>query len=557
MPEISFAEDLLGARGFRAGPARQLREIGNRYLRETYARFPQWASRDGLHDRDGELGANDAAAHQAQIALCERTLAEVESIPSISLEGDDWLDRRGFLSLLRTHLFNERDRGRWRNNPQSHPSEAMDAVFLLFVRAGDRLAEASGAIVSRLERVPAFLDAGARGIRRPVPLWVKLAEETCQGAVEFLEGISPVLEEASADAARAKSAIGSACRAFADYAKTIGRRAMGGTRDYAAGSAGFEFLLRERNGLDWSVAETVAVGTRLVEQMEAALEVEAKRFGKRPARAVLEEAREEWMPGGPLIDVYRRETLRIREALRKGGLVPMPRTERLKVLPVPAFLRNQFPTAAYHAPGAFDPDQTGIFWVNDLASTMEDAAGRKRETAQHFGLELTCAHEAYPGHHLQFIIQNRHKSRLRRLFAHGIFYEGWTLWCERLTVELGLCTDPRARLLQLHDALWRAHRVVIDAGLHSGAMSYAQACKRLVQGVGFTPARARGDVNWYTQLPTVPMSYLCGRLEVERLHARLVGREGWTLREFHDWLLGHGAIPWSWIAAASSPVKPG
>src|SRR5207244_11975781 len=140
--------------------------------------------------------------------------------------------------------------------------------------------------------------------------------------------------------------------------------------------------------------------------------------------------------------------------------------------------------------------------------------------------ELTCAHEAYPGHHVQFVIQNRHRSRLRRLFHHAIFYEGWTLWCEKMCVEKRIYESPHARLMQLSDALWRAHRIVIDCGLHSGKMSYAAATKRLQEGVGFTAARARGDVNWYTSSPTVPMSYLLGRLEVERLHAQLVTREG-------------------------------
>jgi uncharacterized protein (DUF885 family) len=71
-----------------------------------------------------------------------------------------------------------------------------------------------------------------------------------------------------------------------------------------------------------------------------------------------------------------------------------------------------------------------------------------------------------------------------------------------------------------------------------------------MEGVGFTKARAQGDVNWYTSSPTVPMSYLLGRLEVERLHAHFVGREGWTLRQFNDWMLGHGALPWRWILEA-------
>ena len=38
-----------------------------------------------------------------------------------------------------------------------------------------------------------------------------------------------------------------------------------------------------------------------------------------------------------------------------------------------------------------------------------------------------------------------------------------------------------------------------------------------MENVGFTRARAAADANWYSAAPTVPMSYLLGRLEVERL----------------------------------------
>jgi hypothetical protein len=39
-------------------------------------------------------------------------------------------------------------------------------------------------------------------------------------------------------------------------------------------------------------------------------------------------------------------------------------------------------------------------------------------------------------------------------------------------------------------------------------------------------------------------------IEVEKLHYRFVDREGWTLKQFNDWMLSHGAIPWSWIVRA-------
>jgi hypothetical protein len=37
---------------------------------------------------------------------------------------------------------------------------------------------------------------------------------------------------------------------------------------------------------------------------------------------------------------------------------------------------------------------------------------------------------------------------------------------------------------------------------------------------------------------------------VERLYHRFVDREGWTLKQFNDWMLSHGAIPWGWIIRA-------
>ena len=121
------------------------------------------------------------------------------------------------------------------------------------------------------------------------------------------------------------------------------------------------------------------------------------------------------------------------------------------------------------------------------------------------------------------------------------------MWCEKMAVERGLVDIPHARLIQLHDSLWRAHRIVIDCGLHDGSLTPAAAARRLENGVGFTRARATGDVNWYTSSPTVPMSYLLGRLEVEKLHRRLVAGEGWSLVRFNDWMLSHGALPYSWI----------
>ena len=135
--------------------------------------------------------------------------------------------------------------------------------------------------------------------------------------------------------------------------------------------------------------------------------------------------------------------------------------------------------------------QRGVFWVNDLSLTKQTDAEKLAEQQQHFGLPLTCAHEAYPGHHLQFVTANHHPRKWRRLFAHAVFYEGWTLWCEQMLVDLRIDRSPWLPVQQLHDALWRCHRILVDLRLQTGRYSHEQAVRHLQRHLGFTRARAK------------------------------------------------------------------
>jgi uncharacterized protein (DUF885 family) len=529
------------------GFAAAFRAAWERWLEESCRLFPEQASRLGLHEFDGMLGENTAAVRAEHIQLMEETLAAIEQMPEPAFSGDDRLDRRGLLARLRMDLLFERDLVRWRTNPQVHCNTAVDSVFELAAR-GVPLKRVLPAIESRLAQIPRYLAAGARCLRCPDPLWTKLAAQSCEGAVEFLEGLAPELQRESAKPRHTASLVRGAAAAFKDFAEHARRLKPGPAGGFAIGRERFEFLIRENLGLTLSLPEARALGEYQVGRHQFLLDRAAKRYGRKAARELIDEAAEAWNPGMPLLEAYRRTTESIKGRLCRAGIVTVPSGDTLRVLPVPPFLRHQFPTAAYSGPEPFARRQSAIFWVNDLSLAEADPAKKRAEVRQHHGLELTCVHEAWPGHHLQFTVQCRHRSRLRRLFAHPIFYEGWTMWCEKTAVETGLVETPRAELVQLHDALWRAHRIVIDCGLQDGSLTHAAAAQRLCAGVGFTPARARADVNWYSSSPSVPMSYLLGRLEVEKLHERLVQRGGWNLKKFNDWMLSHGAIPYSWFS---------
>jgi uncharacterized protein (DUF885 family) len=525
-----------------------MQDLIKRYYEESFVRFPTFGSSAGRHEFDAEMGRIDPATLEAQHALVLETLSAIEDLPLQDFGGSDLLDRRTILANLRQDRL-EYDLRRHENNPQSYLHGSADALYDLFIRNATNLKPVAPAIISRLKQIPRYLDEAAGNLKRPDPLWKDLALKAAPAVGGFFETLAEPLAAASGQpVATLRRLTKKAAAAAADYAARVKALRPAPAGSYALGEERFTLLMHERTGLPCSPREAAAIGRRLAAELAEAMRQEARKFHPtKPATEILEEAAAEWQPEGSLLDAYRATTQQMREAFVKAGWLDFPKNDRLLVQLVPDFMRDQFPTAAYSSPGALDPDQTGIFWVNDLSLIAPSEEKRRAEISQHFGLELTCAHEAYPGHHLQFVTQHRIPSLARKMAHHAIYYEGWTLWCEQMTADLGVSSNPYLRLIQLHDALWRAWRIVIDVGLHTGELTYDTACDVLVNEVGFTRARAQGDVNWYTASPTVPMSYLLGKAELLRLKHQRVDRGGMNLREFNNWILSFGAIPWRWI----------
>ncbi len=518
------------------------------YVEQTFRRFPSYGASTGRHEFDAELERPTLALYRAHEKLLRETLTTVEDLPELDFTGNDWLDRRALLAELRTELWSI-ERGEFRKNPERWAGGAIGSVHNLVVKYADDLKPAADAILSRLRKLPAYLSSSAELIEAPIPVWTNMAVQSCAGAPSLLDAIAgPLKLTKRASPAVVDGLIAKAKAAFEAFSKAIQRKKPGPADGFSVGRERFEALIRERLGWDLGAREAQALGHTLVARIEAEMAVEARKLGRGKPRDILERASSAWKPKQPtLFEEYEFETRRVREAFRKANVVTLPKGERLLVKLVPEFLRHQFPTAAYSQPGCYDRDQTGIFWVNDLSLLRDKPAEKAAEIRQHYGVPLTCAHEAYIGHHLQFCTANQHPSKLRRLFAHSVFYEGWTLWCEQMAVDQGVVAEPVARLNQLNDALWRAHRILIDCGLQTGELSYEGAVKHLMKHMGFTRGRAQGDVNWYTMSPTVPMSYLLGKMEVMSLKQRKVDEQGWPLKRFNDWALSHGTLPWRWI----------
>ena len=136
-------------------------------------------------------------------------------------------------------------------------------------------------------------------------------------------------------------------------------------------------------------------------------------------------------------------------------------------------------------------------------------------------------------------------SRLRRLADSTLFAEGWALYSEELMYEQGFYLDPFIRLYQLKDLLWRACRVVLDVGLHTGKVTFMQAVDYLRDQAMIERVNAVAEVKRYTLTPTQPMSYLVGKLEILAMRKEAERRLGsrFDLYDFHAALLARGTVP--------------
>ncbi|MEX1119738.1 MAG: hypothetical protein WEB60_13200, partial [Terrimicrobiaceae bacterium] len=85
------------------------RSLARDFLARSNERFPENASRLGLAGFNARLGKNDATTHLLHTKDVAATMETLESLPASDFEGDDWLDRRGLLSMLRVDRMFSRD----------------------------------------------------------------------------------------------------------------------------------------------------------------------------------------------------------------------------------------------------------------------------------------------------------------------------------------------------------------------------------------------------------------------------------------------------------------
>lgn len=210
------------------------------------------------------------------------------------------------------------------------------------------------------------------------------------------------------------------------------------------------------------------------------------------------------------------------------------------IVPVPEEIAPNYTTGAYYAapPGG---SNGGAFWINTFALDQRPL----------YEIPALTLHEAVPGHHHQaaLAMEMENVPAFRRSLYFSAYGEGWALYSEKLGVEMEAYQSPYEHFGRLSYEMWRACRLVVDTGLHSQGWSRQRAMDYFFDNTSLSAANIRSEVDRYISWPGQALAYKLGELkiwELRRIAEQELGDQ-FELRDFHDVVLGNGAVPLAMI----------
>ena len=209
----------------------------------------------------------------------------------------------------------------------------------------------------------------------------------------------------------------------------------------------------------------------------------------------------------------------------------------VEVRAVPEY-SEQNEAGGYYMSPALDGSRPGVFYANlyDIKQTPT------------YSMRALAFHEAIPGHHLQNALnmENEELTLFRRFgYYTSAFGEGWALYSERLSLELGMAKSLYDELGVLQSELFRAVRLVVDTGLHYKSWTREEAMDYMKTTTGMSDAEVVAEIERYIVWPGQACSYKVGMLKILELRDKAQTEMGdaFDIRDFHSAVLDNGEPP--------------
>jgi hypothetical protein len=250
------------------------------------------------------------------------------------------------------------------------------------------------------------------------------------------------------------------------------------------------------------------------------------------------------LDGDKLLDHYYAVLREIEAIIEREELVTLPERDAGIRIATEAETAVQ-PAAHLDIPRLLGNTGEYPYFVIPKLTQNEDGSWQQTDDTYVAGSWTLTAHEARPGHEMQFssIIESG-VSIARALFAfNSANVEGWGLYAEAIVKPY---LPLEAQLISLQYRLIRAGRMFLDPMLNLGMITPEEAKRLITEDMAVGESWAQNEIERYTyRIPGQATAYYYGysRMQALRAQTELKLRDRFDQRAFHDFILAQGILP--------------
>ena len=527
-------------------------KLAAQYFNESFAANPVNATFAGIHTYDAQLGSYGPQDYAAEIARDKRYLVALAQVGPATLSPDVALDRAMLENALRDDLLLTGTMATWKHKPDNYVGIASGAVFSVMSRDFAPRAVRLRSAIARENQIPALFEQAKKNLTGCDADTAAIAYDDAMGTVSFFTGDAVTAFKGAGDAATQAAFRESTRRAAAatrDFAAFIKNRFVAhpsGT--FAIGATDYAARLRDEEAIDMPLDQYLAVGVAALRDTHDRMVATAKLIDPHATVAqVVAKTLLVHPTAAGLIPAAASDLVKLRAFIAAKRIIDLPSDANIEVTLTPAFERSTT-VASMDAPGPLETVATKAYYNVTPVDPRDSKHDQELylQTFNDFERPIVSAHEVYPGHFTQYIIDKHLPLSLsKKLLGASSFVEGWAHYDEQMVLDEGWGNgDPRVRLMQLKEAILRNARYVVGVKLHTAGWTLAQAKRYFEEQAFLDPADARIEARRGTQDATYGY-YTLGKLEILKLRADYQKKYGdqFTLAKFHADLLAHGSPP--------------
>jgi uncharacterized protein (DUF885 family) len=531
--------------------AEPLPHFVDEYLAYLHEVQPTSATFDGVHLHDDLLEDLSRRAIDAQVRDLGALARRLGAIDPARLTDTERLERPALEANIRARLFELEQVRTWERSPQHYADIISTSLAGQALFEYAPLEQRARRIVSKLRQVPRLIQAAKENIKDPAGIFIKVGLESIRGTQRFIDEDLPRafsrLDDLHmlGDLADASTEASASLGTYAEYLeKDLAPRSKGSFR---LGRERFEEKLRLDEGLTVDVDRLLSIAMRELQTTQEEFRRVASRVNGGDPRAAWERAKSDHPAAGQLVSVAQQQLGELVQFIDANRIVTIPQGAPVDVAATPKFYRWTF--ASMWTPGPFETRPIrATYYITDVDPSWP--AERQAEHLRDFNygnLWSISIHEVFPGHYLHYQHLRQINSKLRKsiLFSSTALVEGWAHYCEQMMLDEGFRrNEPGVRLGQIAEALIRLSRFVVGIRLHCEDMSVEQGVRFFKEEAFLEEASARREAERGTFDPSYVL-YSAGKLMILKLREdyRAKTGAGFSMRRFHDELLGNGTVP--------------